>query len=192
MKTKLFWYDLETTGLRYWKHGIHQIAGLIEIDGEVVEKFNFDIAPHPQHILEPEAFTMKAIKPEEVRNYPALEVVFKEKLMPLLNRYISPYDSKDKFFTAGYNISAFDNPFFRKLFDLSGTQKSFGNYFWNEPVDVFCLASEKLLHERANMKAFNQAAVAEHLGLPVRKEELHDASYDVELSRQIYQMLKLW
>ena len=106
MKTKLFWYDLETTGLRYWKHGIHQIAGLIEIDGEVVEKFNFNIAPHPQHSLAPEAFTMKAIKPEDVRNYPAMEVVFKEKIGPLLNRYIDPYNPKDKFFTAGFNISS--------------------------------------------------------------------------------------
>ena len=70
MKTKLFWYDLETTGLRYWKHGIHQIAGLIEIDGEVVEKFNFDTAPHPQHILEPEAFTMNAICPAKQNSQP--------------------------------------------------------------------------------------------------------------------------
>jgi DNA polymerase-3 subunit epsilon len=38
---KYFFFDLETTGTKYWKNGIHQISGLIEIDGEIKEKFDF-------------------------------------------------------------------------------------------------------------------------------------------------------
>lgn len=38
---KLFFFDLETTGVKYWKNGIHQISGAIVIDGEVKERFNF-------------------------------------------------------------------------------------------------------------------------------------------------------
>lgn len=33
---KLFFYDLETTGLDCERHGIHQISGAIVIDGETV------------------------------------------------------------------------------------------------------------------------------------------------------------
>ncbi len=33
---KILYYDLETTGVKYWKNGIHQIAGMVEIDGEIV------------------------------------------------------------------------------------------------------------------------------------------------------------
>lgn len=40
---KLFFYDLETTGVKYWKNGIHQISGAIVIDGEVKERFNFRV-----------------------------------------------------------------------------------------------------------------------------------------------------
>ena len=43
--SKLFFYDLETTGTRYWKNGIHQISGAIMIDGEIKEKFNFKVKP---------------------------------------------------------------------------------------------------------------------------------------------------
>ena len=33
--SKLFFYDLETTGVKHWKNGIHQISGRIVIDGEL-------------------------------------------------------------------------------------------------------------------------------------------------------------
>lgn len=32
---KLFFYDLETTGVKYWQNGVHQISGAIVIDGEI-------------------------------------------------------------------------------------------------------------------------------------------------------------
>lgn len=35
---KLLFYDLETTGIKYWRNGIHQISGEIVIDGEVKER----------------------------------------------------------------------------------------------------------------------------------------------------------
>lgn len=38
--SKLFFFDLETTGVKFWKNGIHQIAGVIEIDGEVKEELS--------------------------------------------------------------------------------------------------------------------------------------------------------
>lgn len=36
---KKVFLDLETTGVKVNKHSIHQIAVLIEIDGEIVESF---------------------------------------------------------------------------------------------------------------------------------------------------------
>ena len=48
MDTIKVFYDLETTGVDVKKHSIHQIAGLIEINDEVVEKFNIFSRPHPK------------------------------------------------------------------------------------------------------------------------------------------------
>lgn len=36
---KVVFFDLETTGTLVNKHGIHQISGMIVIDGEVKETF---------------------------------------------------------------------------------------------------------------------------------------------------------
>ena len=30
---KLLFFDLETTGIKYWRNGVHQISGEIVIDG---------------------------------------------------------------------------------------------------------------------------------------------------------------
>lgn len=39
--SKLFFYDLETTGACSYRNGIHQISGEIEFDGKIVETFDF-------------------------------------------------------------------------------------------------------------------------------------------------------
>ena len=42
---KLFFYDLETTGLDSQKNAIHQISGKIIIDGVEKTTFNFKVRP---------------------------------------------------------------------------------------------------------------------------------------------------
>lgn len=32
--SKLLFFDLETTGVKYWRNGIHQISGAVVIDGK--------------------------------------------------------------------------------------------------------------------------------------------------------------
>ena len=39
---KLLFFDLETTGIKYWRNGVHQISGEIVIDGVTKESFNFN------------------------------------------------------------------------------------------------------------------------------------------------------
>lgn len=44
--SKLLFFDLETTGVKFWRNGIHQIGGIVDIDGQEVERF--DILPSPE------------------------------------------------------------------------------------------------------------------------------------------------
>ena len=44
---KVVFFDLETTGTLVNKHGIHQISGMIVIDGAVKEIFDFKLQPNP-------------------------------------------------------------------------------------------------------------------------------------------------
>ena len=49
---KLLFFDLETTGIKYWRNGVHQISGEIVIDGVTKESFNFNVCPLPQCEIE--------------------------------------------------------------------------------------------------------------------------------------------
>lgn len=44
---KLFFFDLETTGVNPARNGIHQISGEIVINGETMETFDFHVQPNP-------------------------------------------------------------------------------------------------------------------------------------------------
>lgn len=46
--SKLFFYDLETTGVKDYKHGIHQISGMIVIDDVEKERFDLKVQPNPK------------------------------------------------------------------------------------------------------------------------------------------------
>ena len=93
---KLFFFDLETTGVKYWKNGIHQISGAIVIDGEVKERFNFKVKPHPDAIIEDEALEIAGVSRETLRLYPDMQVIYKQ-IIAMLGKYVDKYKKQDKF-----------------------------------------------------------------------------------------------
>lgn len=193
---KTLFYDLETTGVKPWRNGIHQIAGLIDIDGEVVEEFNLLVRPHPQSDMSPEALNMAehlkhpTLSPQEVaKTFPDMKDVHTQ-LTNMLGKYVDRYDKKDKFFLCGYNNSQFDNQFFRFWFEQNG-DPYFNAWFWINPLDVMVLATKYFRHERDKMEDFKLVTVARRLGLTVEEEKLHDALYDIRLTRDIYYLLEI-
>lgn len=55
MTSKLLFFDLETTGVKFWRNGIHQIGGIVDIDGQEAERFDIRLAPNPAATIEQEA-----------------------------------------------------------------------------------------------------------------------------------------
>lgn len=181
---KLFVFDTETTGLNFWQHGIHQLAGCIEIDGEVKEYFEFNIQPHPATKIDEEALSISGIITADLVLYESQKSVY-SKLIEIMSKYVDRYNKLDKFFLVGYNNASFDNPFFRAFFKQCG-DIYFGSWFWSSPIDVFILASQYLMNERHLMENFQQGTVAKYLGIEVDNTQLHTAVYDVEILLQIY------
>ncbi len=182
--SKLFYYDLETTGVKHWKNGIHQISGCIEIDGVVKENFDFKVCPNPVCVIEDEALAVSNITRDICLAYPQMGEVHKN-LSELLGKYIDKFNKKDKFFLVGYNNASFDNQFLRAFF-VQNNDNYFGSWFWSSHIDVMVLAGQHLMNERHKMIDFKQSTVARYLGIEVDETRLHDAIYDVEILRQIY------
>ena len=187
MTNILVFYDLETTGLNYKQHCIHQLSGLIEVDGSVVESFDFKMAPHPKAKVEKEALNIAGVTEDQIRAYPDQAIVFKQ-FKALMGKYIDPFDKTHKAHLVGFNNRFFDDPFLRMWFELNGDQY-IGSWFWNDTLDVLVLASHYLYRRRSTMPSFKQVKVAKELGIEVDESMLHDAAYDVHLTRCIYRIV---
>ena len=119
---KVVFFDLETTGTLVNKHGIHQISGMIVIDGEVKETFDFKVQPNPKAEIVQEALDVAGVTKEQILSYPAMGYVYGQ-FTAILNKYVDKYNKQDKFFLAGYNNASFDNQFLRAWFLQNGTKE---------------------------------------------------------------------
>lgn len=179
-------YDLETTGLDVKKHSVHQIAGYIEIDGVVVEKFDIKTRPHAKALYDAKALEVCGKTEAQLRTYQPMKAAHKE-LTTLLSKYIDKFDKKDRAFLIGYNNRSFDDRFLFAWFDQLG-DNFIASYFYFG-LDVQASALEYLKGRRVNMPSFKLKRVAKELGIYIEEDKLHDAFYDVELTYQVYKIV---
>ncbi|WP_099369550.1 exonuclease domain-containing protein [Sphingobacterium sp. 1.A.5] len=185
---KILFYDLETTGTMFWKNGIHQLSGILEIDGEVKETFNFKMRPNPNAIIDDGSLKVANVTIEVIQNYDLDMKQGYDKFISLLSTYVNKYDKKDKIFLCGFRNTGFDDPFLNAFFKQNGDDYSF-SWFWSNSLDVNVLATQELKEIRQSLKDFKLSTVAETLGIEVDHNNLHDALYDVELTRLSYHKL---
>lgn len=183
---KIF-YDVETTGANPNKHSLHQVAGLIEVDEQVVGGFNIYSRPHPKSAIEPETLKVCKVTEGEIMAYPAMKDA-KTQFCRTIAKHINKYDKSSKAYLVGFNNRGFDDKFLRMWFTLCD-DPYFGSWFWPDSRDTMVLASEYLESRRPSMPDFQLHTVAQTLGLEVDGSKLHDASYDVLLTRQIYRIV---
>lgn len=185
--SKLFFFDLETTGTNPGRHGIHQISGEIVIDGKSVETFDFKVQPNPKAQIEDAALAVGGVTREQIMAYPPMGQVYTQ-LVTMLAKYVNKYDKTDKFHLVGYNNRGFDDNFFRGFF-LQNGDNYFGSWFWADSIDVLVLASTFLADRRADLPNFKLATVADFLGIDTTAGKLHDASFDIYVTKAVFDFI---
>lgn len=184
---KLFFYDVETTGLDYKKNSIIQLSAIIEIGGVVKRKLDYNVKPHPKAIISDQALRANGHAREQLEFYTPMDEVL-DSLKSEMREWVDPYDKKDKFHLIGYNNRRFDDQFLRMLFELCG-DTMFGSWYYADSWDVLVFASRILKDRRSEMPSFKLHRVAKTLGIAVDDARLHDSMYDVELTRMVYYRL---
>lgn len=106
----------------------------------------------------------------------------------VLDKYIDKFNPKDKFFFIGYN-SKFDTDFIRELF-LKNKDNYYGSYFYNPSIDVMNIAAYRFMIKSIHPENFKLSTVCKHLGIKITDSKLHDASYDIEKTYNLYLKLR--
>ena len=186
---KRIWIDTETGGLGF-KNPLLQLAYMIELDGRIEEKGVLYAGCFPGDILEAKALEVNGMDPKEVKDYPPPMESY-DKFCSMLQKYVEPYDKKDKLHFVGYN-ARFDMDRLRDWFAKAG-DKYFGSWFWFPPLCVMDLAAFYLQRNRAMMPNFKLQTVAEALNIKVEPERFHkEPLYDIEITREIYAKFDDW
>lgn len=182
-------YDVETTGLDPNKNYIHQLAGIVEVNGEVAESFDIKSGVAPGLSVTKEALAVCNISVDDLARYQSPKSAHTQ-FTRILKKYVDRFDRHDKIWLVGYNNRYFDDYFLRNWFLLNG-DNYFGSYFWSDSQDTMTLASVYLEGERRIwMKDFRLETVAKEIGICIDESRLHDASYDAELTRQVYRIVR--
>ena len=177
---KKIWVDCETTGLEAGVHALIQLAGLIEIGGEVVEEFNYRLKPIKGQMINPKALVVSGVTLDEIRAYRDSQDSYME-FLGLLEKYIDRFDKSDKFLWVGQN-PRFDYGFVEALFNRYENPYlySFVSYHL---IDIASIAMALKDAKRIELKSLKLDSIAQAFDVQF---EPHNALEDAKACREIY------
>lgn len=182
MDIKRLFIDTETTGLDPKQHGLVQVAGIVDINGEVEEEFDFTLKPIDGKLFETRALEVNGLDMNVINGYKPSDTVF-HLFRQLIKRYIDQYNPKDKFTFLAYN-APFDVGFIRQWF-LDHNDKYYGSVFFRYPIDVASIAMEALIDKRHEMPNDKLETVMKYFDVSA-EGKLHDARTDIIATREVY------
>ena len=183
-RIKKIYIDVETTGTDPKSNGIIQLSGMVEINDQAMEAFDWKMKPFPGDVVLDSALLITGTKRKDLEGYNSPSIVYLD-FKRMLEQYVDKYNRQDKFHFIGFNCNVFDDPFLRQWFNKNH-DKYYGSMFWWPTIDVANMAADHFVETRNEFKDFKLLTVARALGIEVDDSKAHDAPYDVEITWQLY------
>lgn len=177
---KLLFIDLETSGLNPKKHGVIQIAGIVEIDGEEKERFDLKCSLFSGQFMDSHALAVNGITEHTIRAYPEPSEAY-EKLIAIFDKYVDRYNKADKFYMVGQNPS-FDYAFLEEWFNKNGNGFLYA-YINYAKIDLIGLTAAFTVGGIIRPENMKLATIAKLFDVPL---VAHDAMSDIEATRAIF------
>lgn len=184
---KILWLDTETTGLNPKKHGLRELACILVVDGQVVEKKWLTIDPrtYKKEIeIDNKALELSNITIDDFEVYGDSRRQF-EYFREIISKQINIEDKNDKFVLAGFNVK-FDNDFLREWFYDNDAGAEFKDYFHYKVIDVFPLVITLKHLEFIDTENDKLKTVCEHFNIPI---DAHNALSDIEATKNLYELI---
>ena len=199
---KILWFDCETTGLDPNRHGLIQLAMLMDIDGEIVDECQINIQPfdddmmligladvanNPQNIswieskdTYADAFTPTGVTFKDIANFQKPYSASKQ-INNFLLKHISKFDKADKAYIGGYNVP-FDIAFLSKFYEKCG-DKYLGSYINWKQIDVRAMIYMLDYHDRIRLDNYKLSSVCENGGIEL---EANNPMSDIKATREVF------
>lgn len=189
--SKILYIDTETTGLVVGKNDIVQISGLIEIDKEVKEEFNFKLKPINEENIQQAALDTQHRTKEEVMAFPDQKEAYNS-FIALMDKYCDKYKKDktklDRFFVAGHNVN-FDVKFIMQWFK-NNENNYLGSYLNLNPTDyIDSLAIVRKYKKALNLDNCKLYTVAQKLLGKDFEFKSHDALHDIYATKMCLEVL---
>ena len=183
---KFLFVDCETTDLNPISGGLIQVAGIVEIDGNIVEEFNFKAKPYKGEFVSKKALEINGVTLEELRTWPEPAVMYRQ-VKSVLGKYVDKFDKSDKFYAVGQNVG-FDLEFLKFLFVKNGDHY-FGSYIHYNKIDLIPVSLVMKLAGRIDVPNMKLESVMAALEMG---KQSHDALDDIRATRQIFYKYVEW
>lgn len=181
---KLFWFDTETTGLENTDNDIITLAGMFDIDGEIVEEVEYKMKPLKPENITQEALDVNGFTKSEILTFPD-PIETKRDLEKKIKKYINPFKKNkgidDKFVPAGQNTQ-FDTGFLKALWTNCG-DKWYGSLFSYQEVDLLSVTQILRLLKHLDTPNLKLETMANHFDVKI---VAHDAKSDIQATREIF------
>ena len=178
---RILWMDTETGGLEAGYHEMLTIAGIVEIDKEIVNEFHFKIKPKYPDRLEPAALEYNNLTEAQVVAFEDPFNVF-YKLKKIFVKYGLRYD---KLICAGHNVG-FDRRFLNAFFEEQG-YKQLHYYLDYHSLDTMSVAAWLRYVGKLDIKNLKLSSLCQHFGIDF---EAHDALEDIRATRELAHRLQ--
>lgn len=107
-----------------------------------------------------------------------------------LNKYVDQYNKEDKIYFIAQNAQ-FDSQFIRNMF-MRNDNQFYGSYFFNPPICTMLLAAYKYMRKNKRPENFKLSTLCREFKIKINEDSLHDAEYDVSITKDLYNKLVKW
>jgi DNA polymerase III epsilon subunit-like protein len=180
---KIFFFDVETTGLTPGFHEICQFAGILDVDGETVWEYEKIIRPQFPCRIDPGAVAVHGITLDKMMGGIKQDELH-YRIVKHLSFSVDKYNREDKAFPAAFNGN-FDYSFMSSLF-RARNDHFMGSLFNHRVIDP--LAYFRFLNSVYDWKLENMklSTIARAMGIKI---DAHDAMSDTRALRELYYIL---
>jgi len=181
----LLYIDIESTGLDHDHHEVVEIAGIIEVNGEIIDDFCFKCRPLTNNRSD-EALDIIGYTWAELQDFPHPSEAIQK-----INSILRKHQLQDKIHLVGHNVS-FDEKFFHNLWDTYKTDSvlDFNDVFSYRSIDTLSIAMFMHYCGRESIKYFGLEQLANKLKVNI-EGRYHTAYYDAMVTRECFQAMSV-